>query len=97
MQASRSTKTSSVGEENSAKGEENSGEEEHVQVENQSSSECVTVAAEEEEISEVRQVKTVELPAEEASTVKVESEIEGCSTRPASRGPSIFLDKYLGL
>ena len=70
----------SVREENPAKGDENSGEEEHVQVENQSSSECVTVAAEEEEISEVRQVNTVELPEEEASTVEVESKIEGCST-----------------
>ena len=50
-----------------------------MQVENQSSSECVTVAAE-EEISEVRQVKTVELPEEEALAVEVESEIEGCST-----------------
>ena len=79
MQASSSTKTSSVGEENSAKGEENSGEEKHVQVENQSSSECVTVPAEEEELSEIRQVKTVELPEEEASAVEVESEIEGCS------------------
>ena len=29
--------------------------------------------------SEVRQVKTVEPPDEEASTVEVESEIEGCS------------------
>ena len=79
MQASSSTKTSSACEENSAKGDENSGEEEHVQVENQSSSECVAVALEEEEVSEVRQVKTVELPEEEASTVEVESEIEGCS------------------
>ena len=79
MQASSSTKTSSACEENSAKGDENSGEEEHVQVENQSSSECVAVALEEEEVSEVRQVKIVELPEEEASTVEVESEIEGCS------------------
>ena len=47
-----------------------------MQVENQSSSECVTVAAEEEDISEVRQVKTVDLPEEEASAVEVESEIE---------------------
>ena len=76
----KQSKTSSVGEENFAKGEENSGEEEHVKVENQRSSECVTVAAEEEEISEVRQVKTVELLEEEASTVEVESEIESCST-----------------
>lgn len=79
MQASSSTKTSSACEENSAKGDENSREEEHVQVENQSSSECVAVAVEEEEVSEVRQVKTVELPEEEASTVEVENEIEGCS------------------
>ena len=79
MQASSSTKTSSACEENSAKGDQNSGEEEHVQIENQSSSECVAVALEEEEVSEVRQVKTVELPEEEASTVEVESEIEGCS------------------
>ena len=78
MQASSSTKTSSAGKENSAKGDKNSGEEEHVQVENQSSSECVAVAAEEEEVSEVRQIKTVELPEEEASTVEVESNIEGC-------------------
>ena len=70
MQASSSTKTSSVGEENSTKGEENSGE-----VENQSSSECVTVAAK-EEISEVRQVKTVALPEEEASTMAFESHWE---------------------
>lgn len=79
MQASSSTETSSASEENSAKGDENSGEEEHVQVQNQSSSECVAVAAEEEEVSEVRQVKTVELLEEEASTVEVESNIEGCS------------------
>ena len=79
MQALSSTKTSSACEENSAKGDQNSGEEEHVQIENQSSSECVAVALEEEEVSEVRQVKIVELPEEEASTVEVESEIEGCS------------------
>ena len=79
MHALSSTKTSSACEENSAKGDQNSGEEEHVQIENQSSSECVAVALEEEEVSEVRQVKTVELPEEEASTVEVESEIEGCS------------------
>ena len=79
MQASSSTKTSSACEENSAKGDENSGEEAHVQVESQSSSECVAVVLEEEEVSEVRQVKTVELPEEEVSTVEAESEIEGCS------------------
>ena len=72
-------KTSSACEENSAKDDENSGEEEHVQVENQSSSECVAVAVEEEEVSEVRQVKTVKLPKDEASTVEVESKIKGCS------------------
>ena len=54
-------------------------EEQHVPVENQSPSECVAVAAAAEEVSEVRQVKTVELPEEEASTVEVEREIEGSS------------------